>query len=195
MTAAIDDFNDRPDSEVREMLTSCLAVERWVDEVASGRPYADKAHALAQAGRSAQQLSDDELARALMRHPRIGETPQADNVEAAHSRREQSGVSSDMETARALREGNLAYEHKFGRVFLIRAAGRSTDDIVSELCRRIANDDATERAETVTQLREIALLRLSSALGAAPGHDPAHDPPHDSTSGQPHGPALGGSGP
>nr|MBA2446357.1 2-oxo-4-hydroxy-4-carboxy-5-ureidoimidazoline decarboxylase [Nocardioidaceae bacterium] len=149
-------------------LTSCLAVEGWVDEVASGRPYADKAHALAWAGRSAEHLSDDELATALTRHPRIGEASQADDVEAAHSRREQSSVSTDGEAISALREGNVAYEHKFGRVFLIRAVGRSAEDVLSELRRRISNDDDTERAETVAQLREIALLRLSTALDPTP---------------------------
>ena len=44
------------------------------------------------------------------------------------------------------------------------AGGGSSQSLVlaalRELERRLGNDDATERAETVTQLREIALLRL-----------------------------------
>ena len=62
--------------------------------------------------------------------------------------------------ARRLAEGNRAYEERFDRVFLIRAAGRSGPEMLAELERRLGNDDATERTETVTQLREIALLRL-----------------------------------
>ena len=50
--------------------------------------------------------------------------------------------------------------NRFDRVFLIRAAGRSAPEILAELDRRLGNDDAAEREETVTQLREIALLRL-----------------------------------
>ncbi len=46
-------------------------------------------------------------------------------------------------------------------MFLIRAAGRDAEQILAELDRRLGNDDATERAETVDNLRQIAL--------AAPG--------------------------
>ena len=61
-------------------------------------------------------------------------------------------------------EGNLAYEERFDRVFLVRAAGRDGDEILAELERRLGNDDATERAETVEQLTQIALLRLEQVL-------------------------------
>jgi 2-oxo-4-hydroxy-4-carboxy-5-ureidoimidazoline decarboxylase len=49
-------------------------------------------------------------------------------------------------------------------VFLIRAAGRTGDQILAELDRRLGNDEVTEREETVTALRDIALLRLDGVL-------------------------------
>jgi len=67
--------------------------------------------------------------------------------------------------AERLRAANAAYEARFGHVFLIRAAGRSSEEILAELERRLANDDATEREETVTALRDIALLRLEKVVG------------------------------
>jgi 2-oxo-4-hydroxy-4-carboxy-5-ureidoimidazoline decarboxylase len=60
--------------------------------------------------------------------------------------------------------GNVAYEERFGHVFLIRAAGRSGPEILAELERRLGNDDDAERAETVDNLRQIALLRLEGML-------------------------------
>ena len=45
----------------------------------------------------------------------------------------------------ALAEGNREYEKRFDRVFLIRAAGRSSAEILAELHRRLGNDDETER--------------------------------------------------
>ena len=66
--------------------------------------------------------------------------------------------------AAELAAGNVAYEQRFDRVFLIRAAGRSADEILAELERRLENDDAAERDETVRQLREIAVLRLESEV-------------------------------
>ncbi|HEY6743015.1 MAG TPA: 2-oxo-4-hydroxy-4-carboxy-5-ureidoimidazoline decarboxylase, partial [Lapillicoccus sp.] len=85
--------------------------------------------------------------------------------DAEHSVREQSGVDPDnLDTASRLAAGNAAYEQRFDRVFLVRAAGRSADEILAELDRRLENDDATERSETVEQLGEIAVLRLESAV-------------------------------
>ncbi len=49
-------------------------------------------------------------------------------------------------------------------MFLIRAAGRSAPEILAELSRRLGNDESTERAETVNQLREIAVLRLGEVV-------------------------------
>ncbi|MDQ6714703.1 MAG: xanthine permease, partial [Actinomycetota bacterium] len=113
---------------------------------------------------AAATLSDEELDLALAGHPRIGERPSAGH-DAEHSRREQANVDpADEELADRLAAGNRAYEGRFARVFLIRAAGRSSSEILAELDRRLTNDDATERAETVSQLREIALLRLDSVL-------------------------------
>ena len=69
---------------------------------------------------------EDELNAALSAHPRIGEKPTGSQAHAALSRQEQSSVDSENERlAQALREGNARYEARFGRVFLIRAKGRS----------------------------------------------------------------------
>ena len=60
--------------------------------------------------------------------------------------------------------GNAAYERRFGHVFLIRAAGRSAEEMAAELDRRLANDDARERAEVTEQLAQITRLRVQSLL-------------------------------
>jgi 2-oxo-4-hydroxy-4-carboxy-5-ureidoimidazoline decarboxylase len=143
----------------RDVLLGCLAVPRWADDVLAGQPYADRAALLAAADGAARELTDEELDQALSGHPRIGERG------GAQSQREQSGVDPDAgDTAARLRDGNAAYEARFDRVFLIRAAGRDAEEILAELQRRLDNDDATERAETVDNLRQIALLRLEAAL-------------------------------
>jgi 5-hydroxyisourate hydrolase len=49
-------------------------------------------------------------------------------------------------------------------VFLIRAAGRSSRQILDELRRRLGNSDEAERREVAGQLGEIALLRLAALV-------------------------------
>lgn len=155
----LDDFNALPEAEARARLVTCLDVPRWVDTVLEGRPYADRGALLAVATNAAE-LDEVELEAALARHPRIGERAGAGH-DRAFSSREQSGVDrNDGDLATRLAEGNRAYEARFDRVFLIRAAGRDATEILAELERRLDNDDEAERRETVGQLREIALLRL-----------------------------------
>ena len=161
----VEEFNNLPVDEARARAAACLDVTRWVEAVVGGRPYASREHVLAVASREAEHLDDDELADALARHPRIGERGQVGRHDSAHSTHEQAGVDrADLELARRLVDGNRAYEERFDRVFLIRAAGRSGHDILDELERRLGNDGASERAETVDQLRQIALLRLEQVL-------------------------------
>ena len=156
----LEKFNALPEAEARERLADCLDVPRWVDTVLEGRPYADRDALLKVAEVAAATMSDEELDSALAHHPRIGERG-AGGHDEEHSAREQAGVDpADREVARRLAAGNAAYEERFDRVFLIRASGRTGPQILAELDRRLHNDDAAERAETVTQLREIALLRL-----------------------------------
>lgn len=162
---SVDAFNALPEPEARDRLAECLDVPRWVETVAAGRPYADL-DALHATARAAAALDDEELEQALARHPRIGERAGAGH-DAAHSAREQAGVDpADREVAERIAAGNVAYEERFDRVFLIRASGRTGPQILAELERRLGNDDDAERAETVEQLTQIALLRLDQLVGA-----------------------------
>ena len=156
----VGEFNALPDDEALSLVAGCLGVPRWVSDVVDGRPYDDRAALRKRAHDAALHLSGDELDAALSRHPRIGERPAGDDDESRHSRAEQSGVDD----SDRLRVGNAAYEARFGHVFLIRAAGRDSAEILAELERRLGNDEATERAETVTALRDIALLRLEGLV-------------------------------
>ena len=165
MSAGLDAFNTLPEDEARDRLRSCLAVPRWGEDVLAGRPYRDTESLWGRAEEGASHLDDAELEMALDRHPRIGERPAESGHDAAFSQREQAGIGgSDPDVARRLAEGNRAYEQRFDRVFLIRAAGRSAPEILEELERRLGNDDAAERHETVTQLKEIAMLRLRQVV-------------------------------
>jgi len=161
----IDQFNQMPEARARTELEACLAVPRWVDELLSGRPYSTVDELLRAADRAAARLSTAEIEAALARHPRIGERAGAGH-DGAFSSAEQAGVDSDdIAVAAALAAGNAEYESTFDRVFLIRAAGRSSDEILAELKRRLHNSPEAETAEVVEQLGEIARLRLEQVVG------------------------------
>lgn len=158
-------FNNVDRDEAIRTLTPCLDISRWVEDIADARPFTSVDELLGQARQAAHPFTPEEVESALAHHPRIGERPKAQTTEAAMSRSEQSGVDpSDDGTAAALAEGNRAYEEKFGRVFLIRAAGRSAQEILGSLQVRLTHTPEEEDEVVAGQLREIALLRLSGVI-------------------------------
>jgi 2-oxo-4-hydroxy-4-carboxy-5-ureidoimidazoline decarboxylase len=164
-TIEVGAFNTLADDVARQQLGTCLHAPGWVEAVLTQRPYPDRPTLLERAYRLGLDLTDDDLLSALSRHPRIGERRAGPGRDAAHSRTEQGGVdAADAQLAADLRAGNLAYEEKFGQVFLIRAAGRSGPEILAALTERLANDPAAEAAVVRDQLAQIARLRLGVLL-------------------------------
>ena len=135
------------------------------DAIVDARPYTSIDAVLQCARSAAEPFTQAEIDGALAHHPRIGERARGSGAEAKFSTTEQAGLgTSSHDIEHALRQGNRDYENKFGRVFLIRAAGRDRAEILAELHRRMHNDTATELREIGAQLREIALGRLRSSL-------------------------------
>jgi 2-oxo-4-hydroxy-4-carboxy-5-ureidoimidazoline decarboxylase len=161
------------DSELRAGLEAALSVRRWVIEVSGIAPFESVDELLQVASRAATPLRPSEIDEALAHHPRIGETASGDGAAAAHSRREQGAIAADSDAdadaealSAALAAGNAAYEARFERVFLIRAAGRTRAEILDELTRRLALDHEAELEIVGQQLREIAMLRLAATFGS-----------------------------
>ncbi|WP_313356457.1 2-oxo-4-hydroxy-4-carboxy-5-ureidoimidazoline decarboxylase [Microbacterium sp.] len=158
----LENFNSAPREEAVAVVKPALDIARWIDAIVDGRPYQSVDQIVAAAGSAAAPFSEAELDGALAHHPRIGERPQGETAEAALSRKEQPGVDAD--AAAELAAGNKAYEEKFDRVYLVRAAGRSAEEILALLQERLGNTPEQELAVVDQQLREIAALRLAGAL-------------------------------
>lgn len=158
------DFNSGAPGDAAALVRPCLDVDRWVEEVVAGRPYADHEALFDRARSAAQPFTADEMEGALAHHPRIGEAPTDPSTEADLSRGEQATLDLDADVQARLAEGNRRYEERFERVFLIRAAGRTSRQILEQLESRLGHDDETEARVTAEQLREIALLRLAGAI-------------------------------
>jgi 2-oxo-4-hydroxy-4-carboxy-5-ureidoimidazoline decarboxylase len=156
-------FDEMPEEDARALLLRCMSAPDWAEQVLAGRPYRSSDELIEAADQAARELTEDDVETALAGHPRIGERAAAGH-NAAASAREQAGVVSTSSTTQKILEGNQAYEDRFGHVFLIRAAGRSGDEILAELQRRLDNPPEVEHEEMLDNLRQIALLRLESEV-------------------------------
>lgn len=161
----IEDFDTAEPATAAAVVRPCADIPRWIDAIVGGRPYRETSALLEAADAAAREWSPAEIEAALAQHPRIGERPTGNDAESVASRAEQStAAASDAATLAAIRDGNAAYEARFDRVFLIRAAGRGADEILAELTRRMANTPAAEEREVAEELRQIAMLRLQQAV-------------------------------
>ena len=164
----ISSFNALGPTDAAAVLRPCADIDRWIEAILGARPFDSIGGLLACAQKAADPFTEAEIDSALAHHPRIGERAAGTSAEAALSRGEQSGLNLDEQIAATFLAGNRTYEDRFSRVFLIRAFGRSSEEILAELRRRLDNDPATELAEAGEQLRAIALLRLAAAFKGMP---------------------------
>lgn len=179
-------FDRAAPGELGPRLAACLDADQWVATMLAGRPYGSLGAIEAAALEAALRLPDAAVTAALAGHPRIGDRPTGDGEAAERSRREQSHLSDDERTAERLQRANHAYEEHFGHVFLIRAAGRSAEEILTAVQDRLGNDAETERLVVRHELGQIAVLRLHDLLAelaeqAGPEVMTPDDPPAEPT--------------
>lgn len=162
----IEEFNALRAEQARATLAPAADIDWWLDALVAARPFDDTPALLAIAAAEAALWTSEDVDAALAHHPRIGEKPKGDGAEAEASLREQASILDpgprDVGLEEAIAAGNLAYEARFERTFLIRAAGRSRKEILDELVRRLDSDEDAEDAEVADQLTQIALLRLEA---------------------------------
>ncbi len=144
-------------------LLRCCGSSAWAEQVAAQGPYADLADLVESGRRIWWELPPPDWREAFGTHPRIGDRPPVGTQE----RSEQSGVEqAPAEVLAALAEGNARYEQAFGMTYVVRASGRSADQLLGLLRERLDNDPATELAVAAGQQWEITGLRLAQAFGA-----------------------------
>ncbi len=149
-----------PQAAERDVL-ACCASGSFAKLIADGRPYPDAAAVAAAVDAAFSTLSWDDIAESMNAHPRIGERAPGGGWSAA----EQAGAASAGDQVRqGLADGNLAYEKRFGHVFLICASGLSGREMLTQLQARLGNDPETERAVVRGELLKITQLRMTKLL-------------------------------
>lgn len=159
------DFNRMHAVDAKKLIEDCVAIASWSEEVVAHRPYATIDALHLQAEKIALSWQEDELDQALTGHPRIGEKIQGNASHQQFSRQEQGRVdAADPDLHQRILQANQAYEAKFDRIFLIRAAGRTGEEILTELNRRLTLSIREEKTIALQQLREITLLRIKGCI-------------------------------
>jgi 2-oxo-4-hydroxy-4-carboxy-5-ureidoimidazoline decarboxylase len=154
-------FNAAPAQDAERTVLACCASGTFAKAIAGQRPYPDQATLLTAIDTEFSALNWDDIVEAMSEHPRIGDR----SVRGGMSAAEQSGAAAASDEVRqGLVDGNVAYEQRFGHVFLICASGLSGQEMLDQLRARLDNDEEAERAVVRAELKKITRLRMTKML-------------------------------
>jgi len=132
------------------------------------RPFAGIEDLLAKADSLWWSLSEEDWLEAFRAHPKIGEQKAAaaqSEQARSWSAQEQSGtVGVGAETKAALAAGNQEYEKRFGFIFIVCATGKTSEEMLAILNRRLQHEPGTELPVAAKEQRKITRQRLEKLL-------------------------------
>ncbi|WP_216589121.1 2-oxo-4-hydroxy-4-carboxy-5-ureidoimidazoline decarboxylase [Streptomyces brasiliscabiei] len=141
---------------------ACASAE-WGRRLLAGRPYATPEDLFEASDAAMAELTEADLAEAMAGHPPIGRPKPGDPTSA----REQRGMAGAPDALKAeMLALNLAYQERFGHVFLICATGRTGEQMRDAVRERIGNAPEREREIVRTELGRINRIRLARLVEA-----------------------------
>ncbi|MFG1670019.1 2-oxo-4-hydroxy-4-carboxy-5-ureidoimidazoline decarboxylase [Streptomyces sp. Y7] len=151
-------FNALEEHAAHAALHEACASTAWARRLLAARPYATTDALYAASDAAMAELTAEDLAEAMAGHPPIGRPKPGDPTSA----REQRGMAGASEELKAeMLELNLAYQDRFGHVFLICATGRTGEQMRDAVKERIGNSPEQEREIVRTELGKINRIRLA----------------------------------
>lgn len=161
-------LNSFEPTAVENELLKCCGSANWARRMVAERPYDSLAELTKNADRVWWSLEPRDWLEAFHSHPKIGEKKAAATV-AVESQKwsedEQSGIrDSAKETIEALAKLNREYEEKFGYIFIVCASGKSSEEMLAILRRRLGNDAQEELRIAAAEQAKITQLRLTKLI-------------------------------
>jgi OHCU decarboxylase len=149
-------------------LLQCCGSKRWAREMVLAGPYENEQALIVKAHDIWWSLEAGDWLEAFRSHPKIGEKKadaQVSDQSRQWSGQEQAGVTqASRETVDALAALNWAYEQKFGYIFIVCATGKTSDEMLAALRKRIENDAGTELSIAAAEQSKITELRLKKLV-------------------------------
>ena len=160
-------WNKADETTALEAMIACCGARRWASAMVALRPISSVLELSEAADRVWSTMQAPDWMEAFACHPRIGERKAAHAAakSVAWSRQEQSSAASSADRTRAaLAAGNALYEERFGFTYIVCATGKSAEEMLAILKRRLNRDRATELKEAAEQQRQITQIRLGKWL-------------------------------
>lgn len=167
MNSVLATWNLADEATALEAMLACCAARRWAEAMVALRPISSVEELSLAADQVWSTTEEPDWMEAFAAHPRIGErkAKPEQTADAAWSREEQSSAArAPQELLSELAEGNLLYEQRFGFTYIVCATGKSAEEMLAILRRRLTNDRQQELREAAEQQRQILQIRLGKWL-------------------------------
>lgn len=154
---------------------------RFLDRLASARPFADVDSMFAEARAIAHAMPDTEQVELIDAHPRLGAPPASVSElsfreqgydrdvagEAAARAADEAAEAERTRVAVELERLNAAYEARFGFRYCVRVGGRPRAALLPDMEASLGGDPETERHRALDAVVDIAIDRLMARSGLA----------------------------
>jgi 2-oxo-4-hydroxy-4-carboxy-5-ureidoimidazoline decarboxylase len=167
VNSVLSSWNAADEESAVQAMRACCGARRWATAMVALRPVPTIVELSAAADEVWSTMEEADWMEAFTCHPRIGErkAARASKQSAAWSIQEQSSADNAANQVLAeLAAGNALYEERFGFTYIVCATGKSAEEMLAILTRRLGNDRAVELREAAEQQRQITQIRLGKWL-------------------------------
>jgi OHCU decarboxylase len=167
LNTVLESWNRQSVDGAMDAMLACCGARRWAEGMVALRPIGSVQELSEAADRMWSTMNAEDWNEAFACHPRIGErtATHAAPKSLAWSRQEQASAENAADGVLAeLADGNSAYEDRFGFTYIVCATGKSAEEMLEILRRRLKNDRETELIEAAEQQRQILQIRLGKWL-------------------------------
>ncbi|WP_394973107.1 2-oxo-4-hydroxy-4-carboxy-5-ureidoimidazoline decarboxylase [uncultured Croceitalea sp.] len=165
MMTTLNELNTQSEEQVTEALNKCCVSVKWAKLLADQRPYTSSSDLIAKAASIwYSKCGKEDYLEAFKGHPKIGDVESL-KQKFAHTKewagKEQAKVDdADMDTLLALKKANSEYESKFGYIFIVSASGKSAEEMLAIIQKRLLNLPEEELRIAMNEQHKITVIRL-----------------------------------
>jgi 2-oxo-4-hydroxy-4-carboxy-5-ureidoimidazoline decarboxylase len=164
--SALAEWSQLPEPDAVTPVLACCGSQAFATAVVRNRPYSNLDSLLTKADEVWWSLTESDWLEAFACHPRIGEAPSSTSRQfSTWSTEEQSQARTAAESVLdSIATKNRKYEARHGFIYIVCANGRSAEDLLAILDRRLHNTTDVELREAAEQQRQITHLRIRKWL-------------------------------
>jgi 2-oxo-4-hydroxy-4-carboxy-5-ureidoimidazoline decarboxylase len=160
-------FHHLDPSQKKALLHQCCGSTSWVQKMLDVAPVESLRDFLIYAEEKWYECNENDWKEAFLHHPQIGD------IDALRQKfssdqfagNEQSSINLASEKSlQLLAEGNKQYVKKFGYIFIVCATGKSVEEMLSLLNKRLQNAPEDEIKIAMEEQNKITKLRLEKLL-------------------------------